>query len=142
MKKLINSLIALQVLMLQGNLCAEEATDAAPQRDQGFMQTISMILIALVFFYFILWRPEQKRRKEMEQQRSAMKKGDRVTAMGIIGNVFRIQEHTVILRMVDGSKIEVIKAAITDVMPASEEDAKKIDKDERGTKVVELDDEK
>jgi len=77
-----------------------------------------------VFFYFILWRPEQKRRKALENQRSTLKKGDRVTAMGIIGTVLRIQEHTVILKMYDGAKIEVIKGAITDVIPGSEEDAK------------------
>jgi len=39
-----------------------------PPRDQGSGKHI-MIGIAMVFFYFILWRPEQKRRKLMEQQR-------------------------------------------------------------------------
>src|SRR5437867_4099604 len=73
--------------------------EAAPARDGGFMQTIIMIAIAIVFFYFILWRPEQKRRKAMEQQRSAMKKGDRVTAMGIVGTLFKIQDKSVILKM-------------------------------------------
>ena len=75
------------------------------------------------FFYFILWRPEQKRRKASEQMRSSLKKGDRVTAMGIIGKVDRIQEQTVVLRMIDGAKIEVLKAAITDVQPGAESDS-------------------
>jgi preprotein translocase subunit YajC len=88
----------------------------------GITQTLLMIGIALIFFYFILWRPEQKRRKAAEQMRTSLKKGDRVTAMGIIGRVDKIQEHTVILKMVDGSKIEVIKGAITDVQPSSGED--------------------
>jgi preprotein translocase subunit YajC len=88
-----------------------------------------MIAIAMTFFYFILWRPEQKRRKALETQRDALKKGDRVTAMGIIGTVLKIQEQTVILKMYDGAKIEVLKGAITDVLPGSEEDAKKIEKD-------------
>jgi preprotein translocase, YajC subunit len=90
-----------------------------------------MIGIALLFFYFILWRPEQKRRKEQEAMRGQLKKGDRVTAVGIIGTVFKINSDTVVVRMVDGSKIEFIKAAITDVMPATEEDLKKIERDER-----------
>jgi preprotein translocase subunit YajC len=90
-----------------------------------------MIGIAMLFFYFILWRPEQKRRKALEEQRSGVKIGDRVTAMGIIGSVVRIQDQTVILKMYDGSKIEVLKGAITDVLPGSEEDAKKADKDDR-----------
>lgn len=95
------------------------AGEAAPQGG-GLMQTFFMIGIALVFFYFILWRPEQKRRKAAEKMRSSMKKGDRVTAMGIIGKVDRITDQTVILKMIDGSKIEIVKAAITDVQPSTE----------------------
>lgn len=85
----------------------------------GLSQMFIMIGVALIFFYFILWRPEQKRRKVAEQMRNALKKGDHVTAMGIIGTIDKVQEHTVILKMVEGAKIEVIKAAITDVRPSS-----------------------
>lgn len=95
--------------------------DAAPARNQGsFWQTLIMIAIAIVFFYFILWRPEQKRRKAMEAKRGAMKKGDRVTAMGIVGTLERIKDQTVILKMVDGAKVEMLKGAITEVI-ASED---------------------
>ena len=101
------------------------AQDAAPTPGGGLTQTLIMIGIALVFFYFILWRPEQKRRKAADQMRNSLKKGDRVTAMGIVGRVDKIQEHTVILKMVDGAKIEVIKAAVTDVQTSTEEEPKK-----------------
>jgi len=85
------------------------AQDAAPSPRNSMMSTLLMIGLAIVFFYFILWRPEQKRRKASEKMRTSLKKGDRVTAMGIIGTVSRIQEQTVILKMVDGAKIEVLK---------------------------------
>ena len=124
MKKLSYLFICLQMFCLNFGLFADEG-DAMPPRDQGMMQTVIMIAIALMFFYFILWRPEQKRRKALESQRSSLKKGDRVTAMGILGTVSKIQENTVILRMVDGAKIEFLKGAITDVIPGTEEDAKK-----------------
>jgi preprotein translocase subunit YajC len=75
--------------------------------------------------YFILWRPEQKRRKAMEEQRNALKKGDRITVMGIIGTIARVQESTVIVKMYDGAKIEVWKNAISEILPASEEESKK-----------------
>ncbi len=95
---------------------------APAAREGGLSQTLTMIGVALVFFYFILWRPEQKRRKAAEKQRNSMKVGDRVTAMGIVGTVAKIQDSTIIVKMVDGtSKIEVLKAAITDVQPAAEE---------------------
>lgn len=89
----------------------------APQATQGggFSQMLIMIGIAVVFFYFILWRPEQKRRKSAQSQRDSIQKGDRVTAMGIIGTVDKITDNTMILKMVDGSKIEMLKMAVTDV---------------------------
>jgi preprotein translocase subunit YajC len=104
-------------------LFADEAA-AAPAQGSNLTQTLMMIGVAVLFFYFILWRPEQKRRKALEATRSSLKKGDRATAMGIIGSVVRVQDNTVILKMVDGSKIEVLKAAITEVQPGTEEEAK------------------
>lgn len=100
------------------------AQDAvAPSAAGSLTQTLIMIGIAIVFFYFILWRPEQKRRKEGDLMRSSLKKGDRVTAMGIVGTVDRIQEQTVIIKMVDGAKIEMLKAAITDVQRSQTDDS-------------------
>lgn len=116
-----------QIFLFQGTAFAQDAD--APPRDGGLMQTLSMILVAMVFFYFILWRPEQKRRKEMEEQRGKLKKGDKITAMGIVGTVSKIQDNTVIVRMVDGSKIEFLKGAISEVIPATEEEAKRAEKE-------------
>ena len=100
------------------------AQEAAPAAKNGMLSTLMMIALAVVFFYFILWRPEQKRRKSAEKMRSSLKKGDKITAMGIVGVVTKVQEHTVILRMIEGAKIEVLKAAITDVQPGTEEGEK------------------
>jgi len=102
------------------NFLSAEENSASMGRDQGMWQTVTMIGIAVIFFYFILWRPEQKRRKALDEQRNAMKKGDRVTAMGILGTVYQIKDQTVILTMCDGSKIEVLKGAINDVAPETE----------------------
>lgn len=132
MKKITYFLICLQAFIVSSPIFADDG-DSMPTREQSLYQTLVMIGIALLFFYFILWRPEQKRRKALDEQRSGLKKGDRVTAMGIIGTVVRIQEQTVILKMYDGSKIEVLKGAITDVIPGTEEDAKKAEKDDRST---------
>lgn len=111
MKKLIPFTFAFPALAF--------AQEAAPSASGGMFQTVIMIALAMLFFYFILWRPEQKRRKAAEQMRSSLKKGDRVTAMGIVGTIAKIQENSVILKMVEGAKIEVLKAAITDVQPTA-----------------------
>lgn len=94
--------------------------ETMPAQGQDFMHTFVLIGIALAFFYFILWRPEQKKRKAVEDARGSMKKGDEVTAMGIVGTVDRVEENTVILKMVDGSKIKFLKAAVSDVSSSGE----------------------
>ncbi len=104
-------LLMLSLAMLSLPLYAADE----PPRDQGMMQTVIMIGIAMVFFYFILWRPEQKRRKAAEEQRNSLQKGDTVVAMGIVGTVHQIKENTIVLKMIDGNKIEVVKGAVTEI---------------------------
>lgn len=116
-------LIALSLLMTGRLFAAGE--EMPPPPDQSYWQTLVMLAIAFLFFYVIFLRPDQKRRKALEQQRSSLKKGDRVAAMGIIGTVVKIGEQTVILKMVDGAKLEFYKAAISEILPESEENGKK-----------------
>jgi preprotein translocase subunit YajC len=120
MKKLFSvAILALGTLHAAALGAAEGEAPVAPV-SQDFMQTIVMFAVAGLFFYFILYRPEQKRRKEAAERRNNLAKGDRVMASGIVGTVSKIQEQTVILQMVDGSKIEVVKEAINEVLPATQ----------------------
>lgn len=117
---------ALAVLALSSS-AALFAEGAAPAPGNNMMQTGLMLVVALLFFYFILWRPEQKRRKMMEKQRSSLKKGDAVTAMGIVGTVAAINEQTIVVKTGESSKIEILKSAITEVKPAADEASKKVE---------------
>lgn len=101
------------------HLSADQTVTVTP--DQGITQTLVMVGIALAFFYFILWRPEQKRRKALDTQRSAMKKGDRVICMGLVGTISKIKEDTVVIRSA-GSELEYLKAAISEVQAGSPSD--------------------
>lgn len=102
-------------------LCATTSVFADAETTGGsnnYMQMLFMIGFAVVFFYFIIWRPDQKRRKQMEQMRNSISKGDRVTVMGILGTVDKIEKDTVILALYQGGKMEVLKNAITDIQPS------------------------
>ena len=113
MKNLISKLFLLPLGLFASSPLYAQAEGGG--RSGSMYQTLIMIGIAIVFFYFILWRPENKRRKALEKKRSGMKKGDKVTAMGIIGTVDNVKEQTVVLKMIDGAKIEFIKASVTEV---------------------------
>src|SRR5262249_31932424 len=124
MNKWLYTFLFCSFLSMQSVLIAQQNQEAAPPPDQSFWQTLVMVGILFLFFYLIFWRPEQKRRKAMEAQRSALKKGDRVIAMGIIGTVVKVNEQTVIIRMFDNTKLEFVKEAISQVLPATEEGKK------------------
>lgn len=104
---------------------AEAPVKAA--RQGSFTPTLLMLAAAMAFFYLVALRPERKRRKALAEKRQSMRKGDRVTAMGIIGTVVRVQDETVILKMFDGAKIEVLKAAITDFTAVPESKSEEIE---------------
>ncbi len=94
--------------------------DAAPAKSGNPYQMLIMIGIAIAFFYLIVLRPERKRRKEAQLRRESLKKGDKVTAMGILGHVAQIKEDTVVLKLYDGAKMEILKAAVSEVMADGE----------------------
>lgn len=122
-------LLTLLLCAFQTAVFAEAPVDDNPIPQQSMYQTVVLLAMALAFFYFILWRPEQKRRKAMEAQRASLKQGDRVSALGIIGTIVRLNENTVILKMYDGSKIEVYKGAITETLPESSPNGDKKDEE-------------
>ena len=77
---------------------------AAPEAPQQQSWTFWVMIAAMVaVMYFFMWRPESKRRKEMQKFRDGLKKGDKiVTAGGIYGVVKEIKEKTILIE-VDGN---------------------------------------
>jgi preprotein translocase subunit YajC len=72
-----------------------------------------MIGAMLAVFYFVIWRPQAKERKRLQEYVSALKKGDEVvTASGIIGTVWLVEDRVVTLDVGGGTKLRVVKAQI------------------------------
>ena len=83
---------------------AADAAVAVPEAPQQSSWTFWVMIVAMVaVMYFFMWRPESKRRKEMQKFRDGLKKGDKiVTAGGIYGVVKEIKETTILIE-VDGN---------------------------------------
>ena len=81
----------------------------------GGMTSIIMIVAMIAVFYFLMIRPENKRKKEAEQMRSAVKSGDVVTTIGdIIGTVVSVKDEKFVLETgADQVRIELAKWAIS-----------------------------
>ena len=77
----------------------------------------SVIMLALMFglLYFIMIRPERKKKKEAEQMRDALKVGDEVTTIGgVVGEVCHIKDDNVVIEVgADRVRIEFKKWAIS-----------------------------
>lgn len=71
-----------------------------------------MLLIFVVFYFFMI-RPQTKKQKELQQQREAMKKGDKVvTAGGIYGIIKEVQEQAFLIEVAKDVVIKVDKASV------------------------------
>ena len=88
----------------------------------GMGGTIVMMLAMLGIFYFMLIRPENKRKKEAEQMRSSVRKGDKITTIGgIIGTVVDVKENNIVIETsADQVRIEFAKWAISSNETAAE----------------------
>jgi preprotein translocase subunit YajC len=92
--------------------------------------TILMLVLMVAVFYFMLIRPENKRKKEAEQQRSALKTGDKITTIGgIVGTVVNVKEDKFVIETgADQVRIEFAKWALStndSAVAAAQEEAKK-----------------
>ena len=74
-----------------------------------------MLILMIAVFYFLMIRPENKRKKEAEQLRSNLSVGDRVTTIGgITGTIVNIKEDKFVLETsADQVRIEMLKWAIS-----------------------------
>ena len=95
-----------------------QAQPAAPSA-AGPNPLASFIPIILIFIimYFVLFRPQMRRQKELRALVSALKTGDRVvTASGIHGMITNVKETTVTVKVADNVKIEMEKSAVASVL--------------------------
>ena len=88
----------------------------------GMGSSVIMIVVMFAVFYFMLIRPENKRKKEAEQMRSAVKKGDKITTIGgVIGTVVDVKENSIVIETsADQVRIELAKWALSTNETAAE----------------------
>lgn len=87
---------------------------------------VMMILIFVVFYFFMI-RPQTKKQKELQKQREAMKKGDKVvSAGGIYGIIKEVQDNAFLIEIAKDVVIKIDKGSVY----ASADDAQQAPKEE------------
>lgn len=88
----------------------------------GMPSMLLTLVLMLGVFYFMLIRPENKRKKEAEQMRSSVRTGDKITTIGgIVGTVVNVKEDKIVIETgADQVRIEIAKWAMSSNETAAE----------------------
>ena len=89
---------------------------ADPTSPSGMMSFLPLILI-IVVFYFILIRPQNKKNKQVNEMRSALKRGDWVTTIGgFRGRVVKVKDDLLTIEVgADKVKLEIMRWGISKI---------------------------
>ena len=102
------------------------------------MESLIMIVLMFAVLYFLLLRPEKKRKQQAQQMRDGLKKGDTITTIGgVIGKVVAVDKDTFVIETSeDRVRVQFAKWALSQVgvqtgeQPEAEKKEKKTEKKE------------
>jgi preprotein translocase subunit YajC len=93
---------------------------AAPQGGSNYSLLIIMGIL-FVGMYFLMIRPQQRRRREMQDMQSSIGPGDEVlTIGGLYGTVLAIDDESVTLEVAPGVTNRYARGAISRVIPTTD----------------------
>ncbi|MBQ8264403.1 MAG: preprotein translocase subunit YajC [Oscillospiraceae bacterium] len=77
--------------------------------------SVIMIVVLIVVFYFFLIRPENKKKKKLEEMRSSLEVGDKITTIGgMVGKIVNISGDLITFETgEDRVRIQITKWAIS-----------------------------
>ena len=93
------------------------------------MESMLMIAAMIAIMYFFMIRPENKRKKQAQEMRDSLKKGDVITSIGgIVGKIVYVTpKNTVIVETSeDRVRLEIAKWAVSSLGVQSSEQAEAV----------------
>lgn len=101
---------------------ATTSTGAASSIPGGDMlMSLAPILIMVVIFWFLIFRPQQKRMKAHQAMLSNISRGDTiVTSGGIVGKVTKaVTGEDLEVEIAQGTRVKIARSGVTDVRSKS-----------------------
>ena len=77
-------------------------------------QTLTLALPMIAIFYFLLWRPQSQRQKQLRQMVDNLRRGDTVVTAAT-------DDPEITIEIADNVQVKVLKATLTDVRAKSAE---------------------
>ena len=101
------------------------AATATPQAGGDPLMTMVVYLVIFVaIFYFLMYRPQKKREKQMRMMLNDMRPGDEIiTIGGVMGNIVSIKDDSVTIETgANKTKIKFEKSAIKTVLTVHDDE--------------------
>ena len=100
----------------------EAAAEQQTTGTEGLVSTIVMLVLMVGIFYFMLIRPENKRKKENEKMRNSVKVGDKITTIGgICGTIVSVKDDKIVIETsADQVRMELVKWSLSTNETAAE----------------------
>ena len=92
---------------------------------QQILQTSWPILLMVVLFYFLLWRPQKKQQKERASLLGSLKKGQKiVTIGGIYGEIVELDDEKVKVQVSEKVELTFARTAVANVLSKKNKEEK------------------
>jgi preprotein translocase subunit YajC len=95
---------------------------AAPSMGAGdLLVQFAPILLLVVIFWLLIFRPQQKRAKQHQQMLTAISRGDTVvTTGGLVGKVTKaVDGEDLEVEIAQGTRVRITRGGVTDVRSKS-----------------------
>ena len=103
-------------------LAQDTTTPATPALGAGdLLIQFAPILLLVVIFWLLIFRPQQKRAKAQQTMLSAIQRGDTVvTTGGIVGKVTKaVDGEDLEVEIAQGTRVKIVRGMISDVRSKS-----------------------
>lgn len=95
------------------NVLLQAPAGASPAGGNAGYMNILLLVALVAIFYFMMIRPQQKRQKDIQKAREAMKVGDKViTSGGIHGKIKEVGETSMLIEVSEGVRIRIEKNSV------------------------------
>lgn len=83
--------------------------------EPNFLFSLAPFFLVFAIIYFLMIRPQQKKQQDHQAMLNALKEGDNVVAGGILGEVTKIKDDVVTVKVADNLRLRVLRSAITNL---------------------------
>ncbi len=106
------------------------AQSAAPGGAGDILSSLAPIIILVIIFWFLIFRPQQKRAKAHQAMLAAVVRGDTVvTNGGLVGKVTKVVDGDDLeIEVSKGVKVKIVRTMLADVRSKPEAVSAKTDK--------------